>query len=44
MEEFLTLLKDARLGRASEPREVDFARLFISALQHDVVALLYDQL
>ena len=44
MEEFLTLLKDARLGLASEPREVDFAKLFVLGLQHEVLALLYDQL
>ena len=44
MEEFLSLLRDARLGLRSEPREVDFAKLFVLGLQHEVLALLYEQI
>src|SRR5699024_10072690 len=44
MEEFLSLLRDARLGLRSEPREVDFAKLLVLGLQHEVLALLYEQI
>lgn len=44
MEQFLMLLKDARLGHVSKPDQYDYELLFEASIQHDVAALLYHQL
>lgn len=44
MEQFLMLLKDARLGHVSKPDQYDYELLFQASLQHNVAALLYHQL
>ena len=42
--ELITLLKDARLNRTSEPIKLDYQKLFDLANQHQISALIYNQI
>lgn len=42
--ELITLLKDARLNRISEPIKLDYQKLFDLASQHQISALIYNQI
>ena len=42
--ELITLLKDARLNRTSEPIKPDYQELFDLANQHQISALIYNQI
>lgn len=42
--ELITLLKDTRLDRASEPIKLDYQKLFDLANQHQISALIYNQI
>lgn len=42
--ELITLLKDARLNRASGPIKLDYQKLFDLANQHQISALIYNQI
>lgn len=42
--ELITLLKDARLDRRSEPIKLDYQKLFDLANQHQISALIYNQI
>ena len=42
--EMITLLKDARLNRTSEPIKLDYQKLFDLANQHQISALIYNQI
>ena len=42
--ELITLLKDARLNRTSEPIKPDYQKLFDLANQHQISALIYNQI
>ena len=44
MFQFLTLLKDAHLGQISQPDDYDYELLYQASIQHDVTALLYNQI
>lgn len=41
---FLSLLKDARLDQRSQPQSGDFVQLYRMAVQHEVSALIYNQI
>lgn len=40
----LSLLKDARLGQPSQPQQTDFVQLYRMSVQHEVSALIYNQI
>ena len=42
--ELITLLKDARLNRTSEPIKLNYQKLFDLANQHQISALIYNQI
>lgn len=42
--ELIALLKDARLNRTSEPIKLDYQKLFDLASQHQISALIYNQI
>ena len=42
--ELVTFLKDARLNRASESIKLDYQKLFDLANQHQISALIYNQI
>lgn len=42
--ELLTLLKDARLNQKSTYRQLDYQKLYQLANQHQVSALIYNQI
>ena len=44
MFQFLTLLKDAHLGQISQLDDYDYELLYQASIQHDVTALLYNQI
>lgn len=44
LEDFLMLLKDARLGQSSQQKDYDYESLYQASIQHEVTALLYHQI